>query len=73
MVTWAIHLSKNSNLDKRTGDWCWVQGKNVSKERKTRAQITGLGNMFSLDLLGEKWMQGSFSFQCGLARFQEAE
>lgn len=72
MGTWEIHLSKNSNLAKKTGDWCWVQSKNMER-KKTRAQMIGLGNMFSLDLLGEKWMQGSFSYQCGLAWLQEQE
>ena len=38
-----------------------------------RAQITGLGSMFNLDPLGEKWMQGSFSVQSVLARFQDPE
>lgn len=32
--------------------------------------MTGPGNMFSLNLLGKKWMLSSFSFQCGLACFQ---
>lgn len=29
--------------------------------------------MFSVDLLGKKWLQGSLSFQRGLAWFQEQE